>query len=144
VNEHLATQAINATSLEPLLERLAELLAAKLVPHLQPAATNANEASPPSRRLLTLEQLVQLLPPGKKPGTWRAWFYGRTRLGQVPGQHKIGGRLFFDPEQTLPWLLNQAACGPQRPGVDLAGQASLHERPMPDKATHSPQRGGKR
>jgi hypothetical protein len=91
-----------------LLDQLADLLATALAPRLaaQLAAQQPHdEERPRSARLLTLDQLVALLPKGKKAETWKRWLYERTRTGQVPGCHKIGNTLFFDPEQTLPWLI---------------------------------------
>jgi len=91
-----------------VLDQLAELIAAALAPKLaeQVAATQPHAVdSPRSRRLITLDELVALLPAGKKPATWKWWMYERTRRGRVPGCHKLGNTLFFDRELTLPWLL---------------------------------------
>jgi hypothetical protein len=108
-----------ASSATHLLEQLAELLADALAPKLaaQPAARQPTPAgtSAPSRRLLTLDELVAQLPAGKKPQTWKRWIYERTRRGHVPGCHKLGRTLFFDPETTLPWLL---AGGTDQPDQD--------------------------
>lgn len=124
--------------LRPLLEQFADLVAARLAHHL--TAQTAPQADVPSRRLLTLEELIALLPPGKKATTWRAWLYARTRHpGQVPGCHKIGNRLFFDREQTLPWLLDGAANGDTPAGLDLAGKESLHGPSMAHEPTHARQ-----
>jgi hypothetical protein len=112
-------------ALEPLLKRLAELLARQLAPRLA-----ANAPAEPRRRLLTLDELVAQLPSGKKPETWKAWLYQRTRLGQVPGCVKIGGRLFFDPEHTLPWLLSPSQTGCTDGKVDLPRRQSLHATTM--------------
>jgi hypothetical protein len=99
-----------------LLEQLAELIAAALAPKLAAELATVHAAPavdpPRSRRLLTLNELVAQLPAGKKPATWKRWLYERTRRGLVPGCHKLGTTLFFDPEQTLPWLL----AGGQRDG----------------------------
>lgn len=65
-------------------------------------ATAAQES--PTARLLTLDQLVAELPPAKKPETWKRWLYERTRRGEVPGEVKIGGMLFFEREPALAWL----------------------------------------
>jgi hypothetical protein len=128
--------------LEQLLERLAERLAQLLTPML---AANLPAALPepviPTQRLLSLDQLVALLPAGKRPATWKAWLYQHTRLGQVPGCHKIGNRLFFDPDLTLPWLLDGATPGRRRPGLDLPGNQSLHAGSMPHEPTHGPRSG---
>ena len=111
-------------TLEALLERLADLLADKLA--ARDRSRDTPSAALPTRKLLTLDELVAQLPPGKKPGTWKAWLYQRTRHGTVPGCSKIGGRLFFNPEQTLPWLLNEAPPG----GLDYQAGQSLHATPM--------------
>jgi integrase len=69
--------------LRPLLHQLADLIAERLAQRLAPQ--QAAVAEPPSRRLLTLDQLVDLLPPGKKPRTWRSWHPHRGR-GARPAQ----------------------------------------------------------
>ncbi len=79
-----------------LVPRLAAELAART------PATAAKES--PTARLLTLDQLVAELPPAKKPETWKRWLYERTRRGEVPGEVKIGGMLFFEREPALAWL----------------------------------------
>ena len=92
---------------EPPLEDVAGLVDA-LVPRLaaelaaRRPATAALES--PTARLLTLDQLVAELPPAKKPETWKRWLYERTRRGEVPGEVKIGGMLFFEREPALAWL----------------------------------------
>ena len=118
--------------LRPLLHQLADLIAERLAQRLASQQPTVREL--PSRRLITLEELVALLPSGKRPGTWKGWLYQRTRLhGEVPGQHKLGGRLFFDPDHTLPWLLNHAPAGPEKPGLDVGAEQSLHARSMPQQ-----------
>jgi hypothetical protein len=116
--------------LEELLDRFAELLAAALAPRL--AAEFAHQAAPaaePStRRLLSLDELVAQLPAAKSARTWKRWLYERTRKDQVPGCHKLGGRLFFDPEQTIPWLT-----GTSDSRLDLASDQSLHPPAMADQ-----------
>jgi len=124
--------------LRPLLDHLADLVAERLARKL--ARQHIAAEAPASRRLLTLHELIALLPPGKKADTWRGWLYQRTRIpDQVPGQHKLGGRLFFDPEQTLPWLLNQPTSGAHKPGLDLAAQQSLHAEAVPHEPGQAPQ-----
>jgi hypothetical protein len=92
---------------EPRVEDVAGLVDA-LVPRLaaelaaRTPATTAQES--PTARLLTLDQLVAELPPAKKPETWKRWLYERTRRGEVPGEVKIGGMLFFEREPALAWL----------------------------------------
>lgn len=81
---------------DALVPRLAAELAART------PATAAQES--PTARLLTLDQLVAELPPAKKPETWKRWLYERTRRGEVPGEVKIGGMLFFEREPALAWL----------------------------------------
>jgi hypothetical protein len=122
---------------QQLLDQLAALLAEALAPRLaaQLAESSPPEAGqPPLRRLLTLDQLVEQLPPGKQPATWKRWLYQRTRSGQVPGCVKIGGRLYFDHEQTIAWLTGKT--------VDLSGQQSLHQEPMPDRTHTGSRRAG--
>ena len=130
--------ALPSAALEQLLHQLAELLAAALVPHL--AAELAHQAAPapaPTRRLLSLDELVAQLPAAKTAQTWKRWVYERTRKGQVPGCHKLGGRLFFDPEQTIPWLT-----GSKDSRLDLPADQSLHQQAMPDQPpTRRPGRG---
>jgi hypothetical protein len=97
---------------QALLEQLAELVAEALAPKIAAQLTARQpEAAQelPSKRLLTLDQLVALLPTGKKPETWKRWLYERTRRGLVPGCHKLGRTLFFDPQETLPWLTGEPA-----------------------------------
>ena len=81
---------------DALVPRLAAELAARA-----PAAASGRS---PTARLLTLDQLVAELPPAKKPETWKRWLYERTRRGEVPGEVKIGGMLFFEREPALAWL----------------------------------------
>jgi hypothetical protein len=83
-----------------LVDALVPRLAAELAAHTP--ATAAQES--PTARLLTLDQLVAELPPAKKPETWKRWLYERTRRGEVPGEVKIGGMLFFEREPALAWL----------------------------------------
>jgi len=90
-----------------LADALAPKLAAELAACTNPAA--APESS--TARLLTLDQLVAELPAAKKPETWKRWLYERTRRGEVPGEVKIGGMLFFEREQTLAWLRAGATTG---------------------------------
>jgi hypothetical protein len=126
--------------LEPLLNRLAELLANALAPRLaDQLATQAATPAPaaPTRRLLTLDELIDQLPAGKSPTTWKRWLYERTRHGQIPGAHKLGGRLFFDPEQTIPWLT-----GANNERLDVADKQSLDQPQMPTKETPARWRGG--
>ena len=82
---------------DALAPRLAEELSNRL-----PAAPAP--AVPTAARLLTLDQLISELPPGKPPQTWKRWLYERTRRGEIPGCVKLGGMLFFDRETTLAWL----------------------------------------
>lgn len=122
--------ALPAAALEQLLAQLAELVAAALAPRL--AAQLAQQAAPPApaltRRLLSLDELVAQLPAAKSPQTWKRWLYERTRRGQVPGCHKLGGRLFFDREHTIPWLTSGADTR-----LDLPADQSLHHQAMPNQ-----------
>jgi hypothetical protein len=81
---------------DALVPRLAEELAART------PGSAAQESA--TARLLTLDELVAALPPAKKPETWKRWLYERTRRGEVPGEVKIGGMLFFEREPALAWL----------------------------------------
>ena len=131
--------SLPAAALEQLLHQLAELLAAALAPRL--AAELAQQAAPaapaPTRRLLSLDELVAQLPAAKTAQTWKRWLYERTRHGQVPGCHKLGGRLFFDPEQTIRWLTSSTDSR-----LDLPADQSLHQPPMPNQPpTRRPGRG---
>jgi hypothetical protein len=121
--------------LSQLVDQLADALAPRLAESLL-AQQAQPVAMPASRRLLTIDELVSLLPPGKRPQTWKAWLYERTRHGQVPGCHKLGGRLFFDPEHTIPWLT-----GNNQSRLDLTGDQSLHQAPMPSEPS-GPGRSG--
>jgi len=91
------------------LDRLAEMLAPRLADELSvrmraPAGEQAATAC-----LLTLDELVGELPPGKRPQTWKRWLYERTRRGEVPGCVKLGGMLFFEREPALAWVRAGAA-----------------------------------
>lgn len=85
-----------------LVDALVPRLAAELAGQTPAMATTAPESS--TARLVTLDQLVAEMPPAKKPETWKRWLYERTRRGEVPGEVKIGGMLFFDREPALAWL----------------------------------------
>jgi hypothetical protein len=110
----------NQQALVELLEPLLDLLAEKIANRLQTAAPP--QPGLPERRLLTLDELVAQLPAGKKPETWKRWLYQRTRNDQIPGQVKLGNRLFFDAEVTLPWL--KSGCTPA--SLDAGSEESLH------------------
>jgi len=121
--------------IEELLDRFTELLAAALTPRL--AAQLAQQAAPPvpalTRRLLSLDELVAQLPAAKSPQTWKRWLYERTRKDQIPGCNKIGGRLFFDREQTIAWLTGG---GDNR--LDSPADQSLHQPAMPTQPPTRP------
>jgi hypothetical protein len=109
-----------------LLEQVARTLAEALAPQLAAALAArhhpSSDAQLGSRRLLSLDQLVERLPTAKKPETWKRWLYQRTRHGAIPGCHKIGGRLFFDVETTLEWL--EKGC--TQAELDRSAKQSLH------------------
>jgi hypothetical protein len=133
-----------ATNPALLLGQLVELLADELAPRLADLLAERQPASAddrPSRRLLTLDELVNLLPAGKSAATWKAWLYARTRRGLVPGCCKIGGRLFFDGQQTLSWLF-PGESGAVPAGLDLSGNESLHAQAMPHEPTRGDRPGG--
>jgi hypothetical protein len=95
----------SADGVARLADALAPRLAAELSSRLPaPALEQATAA-----RLLTLDELVAQLPPGKRPQTWKRWLYERTRRGEVPGCVKLGGMLFFEREPALAWLRAGAA-----------------------------------
>lgn len=128
--ETAAVPALPAAALEQLLAQFAELVAVALAPRL--AAQLAQQAAAPlppalTRRLLSLDELVAQLPAAKSPQTWKRWLYERTRKDQVPGCHRLGGRLFFDREQTIPWLTGEAGSR-----LDVHDGQSLHGAAMPD------------
>lgn len=142
-------QHLTAEACQLLLAQLVDQLADALAPRLADLLADQHQeaVAPASRRLLTIDELVALLPAGKKPQTWKAWLYQRTRLGQVPGCHRLGGRLFFNPDQTLPWLINPDggdkgaegahAAAEGANGLDSPAVQSKHRRPMPD-SPHKP------
>lgn len=113
-----------------LIDRLADAIVTRLITAL---AQHGQPAEPPARRLLSLDELVTLLPTGKTPATWKRWLYQRTRHNQVPGCHKIGNRLFFDQQLTLPWLTGPTE-NLAEAGLDLPGEQSLHDPAMPNPA----------
>jgi len=84
-----------------LADALASRLAAELSSRIPASATPDPAAM---ARLLTLDQLVAVLPPAKAPQTWKRWLYERTRRGEIPGCVKLGGMLFFEREPALAWL----------------------------------------
>ena len=99
--------AAASTSQGPPVEDIAGLvdaLAPRLAAELAARAPTAAGQQSSTARLLTLDQLVAELPPAKKPETWKRWLYERTRRGEVPGEVKIGGMLFFEREPALAWL----------------------------------------
>jgi hypothetical protein len=82
---------------------LADALVPRLVEELA-ARTSAGGTDLTTAPLLTLDQLVAVLPKAKRPETWKRWLYERTRRGEVPGCVKLGGMLFFEREPALAWL----------------------------------------
>jgi hypothetical protein len=82
---------------DALAPRLAEELSSRI-----PATATPDPAA--TARLLTLDELVAVLPPAKPPQTWKRWLYERTRRGEIPGCVKLGGMLFFEREPALAWL----------------------------------------
>ena len=98
-------ETASADGVARLADALAPRLAAELSSRLRaPAVEQATAA-----KLLTLDELVAQLPPGKRPQTWKRWLYERTRRGEVPGCVKLGGMLFFEREPALAWLRAGAA-----------------------------------
>jgi hypothetical protein len=131
---------------ELLLAQLVELLAAALAPQVAELLLAARDPSPtdglPSRRLLMIDELVALLPAGKNPQTWKNWIYQKTRFGQLPGCYRLGGRLFFNPDETLPFLLTQGKAATNAAGLDVCGDHRLHAKPMSDEPTQPCGRDG--
>jgi hypothetical protein len=99
-------ESVPASHDSPLedLAGLADALAPRLAAELATRTPATASHDSPTARLLTLDQLVAELPPAKKPETWKRWLYERTRRGEVPGEVKIGGMLFFEREPALAWL----------------------------------------
>lgn len=126
--------------LDQVVDLLADALARRLATLLEPQSQTP--ADGPLKRLLTMDELLAVLPAGKKPKTWKAWLYQHSRLGQVPGCHKIGGRLFFDADQTVAWILNSGKYPECARRLDLLGNQSLHAQPMPHQPTHGDRPGG--
>lgn len=88
---------------------LAEALAPRLADELSARMRAPAGEQVATARLLTLDELVAELPPGKRPQTWKRWLYERTRRGEVPGCVKLGGMLVFEREPALAWLRGGAA-----------------------------------
>ena len=89
---------------EDVLNTLVELLADRVADRVIERLKTTLEPRANSDRLLTLDELVGLLPATKKPQTWRRWLYEKLRRGEVPGACKLGGSWFFRPDTTLEWL----------------------------------------
>ena len=106
LNEDRKREAENGHAPERAHEEVTELADA-LVPRLVEglaARTSTGGAELTTAPLLTLDQLVAVLPKAKRPETWKRWLYERTRRGEVPGCVKLGGMLFFEREPALAWL----------------------------------------
>src|SRR6266851_2881675 len=88
-----------AAALEPLLDQLAELLAAALAPRL--AAELARQATPanpaPTRRLLSLDELVAQLPTAKTAKTRKRPQAGQAGLDGARLHRQTPLRLVRDP-----------------------------------------------
>ena len=104
------------STLDALLDRLTSALAEQLAPRLAAELATTREQPPSGSRLLSLDELIERLPKAKAPSTWKRWLYERTRRGQIPGCHKLGGRLFFDPDQLETWLNQAENSRPDRAG----------------------------
>jgi hypothetical protein len=98
-----AERARPAEAPEPMAV-LADALAPRLAEELSYRLPSTTVEPATTARLLTLDQLVDELPPAKAPQTWKRWLYERTRRGEIPGCVKLGGMLFFDREPALAWL----------------------------------------
>jgi hypothetical protein len=83
---------------------LADALAPRLAEELSHRIPVRASEPVPTARLMTLDELVAELPPGKRPQTWKRWLYERTRRGEIPGCVKLGGMLFFERAAALEWL----------------------------------------
>ena len=97
---HVPASAAPLDDIAPLAAALAPRIAAELATRARGVAVDES----PTARLLTLDQLVAELPPGKRPETWKRWLYERTRRGEIPGCVKLGGMLFFQRESAVAWL----------------------------------------
>ena len=95
-----ASEDVLNTLVELLADRVADHVADRVIERLKTTL----EPQAPSGGLLTLDDLVRLLPATKKPQTWRRWLYEKLRRGEVPGACKLGGSWFFRPDTTLEWL----------------------------------------
>lgn len=97
---------VSSAALDELVELFAELLAPlvadELAKRLEPPSTSGNGFT--TDGLITLDELVCLLPPAKKPETWKRWLYERLRRGEVRGAVKLGGSWFFDRARVRQWL----------------------------------------
>jgi hypothetical protein len=124
-----------AELIEAVAQRVADLLAPRLVAALaQPSPHEPTQW--PTRRLLSLDELVAQLPAAKRPATWKRWLYEHSRHGHVPGCHKLGGRLYYDPEQTIPWLLQIGKT------TGSSSQSEQQSTAMPTATTSHPARTG--
>jgi hypothetical protein len=117
-----------------LLDYLVDLLADRLAPRLAEHLNRDPSAPDPAlttARLITLDQLISLLPPSKPARTWKSWLYQHTRRGRVPGAVKLAGRLYFDPDQTLNWLQQGA---PTKTGsscqTEQQSPQAMHDAPI--------------
>jgi hypothetical protein len=93
------------------IEQLVSAIAEELAPRI--AEEVARRFDPPRQNgglgtetLITLDQLVEQLPPAKSPATWKSWLYERLRRGEVPVDVavKLGGLWFFYVEPTRSWI----------------------------------------
>ena len=91
------------------LEQLVSAIADELAPRI--AEEVAHRLELPQQNgglgtegLITLDQLVEQLPPAKSPATWKSWLYERLRRREVPGAVKLGGSWFFDVERVRSWI----------------------------------------
>ena len=114
--------------IDHLADELAQRLATRLTPPDGPNARQGRTCS--SARLVSLDELVERLPRAKSPATWKRWLYERTRKGTVPGCYKLGGRLFFDPEQVEGWLITGDEAPGRRPEMST-GCAGERMAPSP-------------
>ena len=81
---------------------LAKEVAAKLAPLLVEPQQRVPNGTLAAR--ITLDEFVALLPPAKRPETWKRWLY--DHLGEAPREvaGKLGGDWFLDRERGLAWV----------------------------------------
>lgn len=101
-----------------LVELLADALAPRVAELLAPTLLAASPEPQPSPRLVSIDELVELLPPGR---SWRRWIYEHAPRGDIPGAVKVANRWFFRLDETMPWLEGRSETSA---GLDVAGHGA--------------------